>query len=153
MSRTDVEGFLEAAPVPLGLPSGEVEARLGKAARVLRKDERPIGFEYPDRGVWLAIEDDAVSSVSFLTGTADEAGARFAGALPGGLAVTDAPARVEELYGPPDRSEEVALPRPPHARLVLWFYALHAPATVTFAHRTQDPTRLDRIVLSRRAGD
>jgi hypothetical protein len=151
VSRADVEGFLEAAPVPLGLPAGEVETRLGKAARVLLKDTRPIGFEYPDRGIWLAIEDDAVSSVSFLTGTADEAGARFAGALPGGLTVTDPPARVAELYGPADRSEEIALPRPPHAKLVLEFYALRSPATVTFAHRTQDPARIDRIVLSRRA--
>jgi len=151
MSRADVEGFLEAAPVPLGLPAAEVEPRLGKAARVLEKDGRPIGFKYPDRGVWLVVEDGAVSSVSFLVGAAETGAARFTGALPGGLLVTDAPTRVTELYGPPDRSEEVPLPRPPHARLVLAFYALRAPATVTFAHRTPAPERLDRIVLSRRA--
>ena len=44
----------------------------------------------------------------------------------------------------------LGLPSPPQAKLVLCFYGLTAPATVTFAHRTQDPARLDRIVLSRR---
>jgi hypothetical protein len=57
---------------------------------------------------------------------------------------------VVELYGEPDRVQEVGLPRPPNAMLVLAFYTLTAPATVTFAHRTLDPARLDRIVLSRR---
>jgi hypothetical protein len=150
MAPARVDPYLEASPVPLGLPAGEVETRLGKAARVLEKDGRAIGFQYPALGVWLAIEDDVVSSVSFLTGTADEGGAKFPGELPGGLKVSDPPARVAELYGAPDRTQEVPLPRPPHARLVLSFYALTAPATLTFAHRTQDPTRIDRIVLSRR---
>ena len=150
MAAARIEEFLETSPVPLGLPSAEVERRLGKAARVLEKDGHAIGFQYPALGVWLAVEDDVVSSVSFLTGTADEGGAQFAGALPGGLSVSDPPARVVELFGEPDRTQEIALPRPPHAKLVLSFYALTAPATVTFAHRTQDPARLDRIVLSRR---
>jgi len=145
-----IEEFLEAAPVPLGLPVEEVERRLGSAHRVLEKDGRPIGFQYPERGIWLAAEDGVVTSISFLTGTSDEGGARFTGTLPGGLAVTDAPARVTELFGAPDRTQEIALPRPPHAKLVLLFYALDAPATVTFAVRTQEPTRIDRIVLSRR---
>ena len=150
MAPARVDPFLEASPVPLGLPADEVERRLGKAARVLEKDGAAIGFQYPALGVWLAIEDGVVSSVSFLTGTVDEGGAQFPGELPGGLRVTDPPARVVELYGEPDRTQEIALPRPPHAKLVLSFYALTAPATVTFAHRTQDPKRLDRIVLSRR---
>jgi hypothetical protein len=151
VSRDDLEQYLEAAPVPLGLPAGEVERRLGPAARVLASEGHPTGFEYPARGVWIAIEEAAVSSVSFLTGAADTGSARFADALPGGLSVSDAPARVEELYGAPDRVQEIALPRPPRARLVLAFYALRAPATVTFVHRSQAPERLDRIVLSRRA--
>ena len=150
MSDARIEDFLEAAPVPLGLPAEEVERRLGKAARVLEKDGHTTGFQYPDRGLWLAIEDGVVASVSFLTGTADEDGVRFEGALPGGLRVTDPPARVAELFGEPDRVQEIGLPRPPRAKLVLHFYGLTAPATVTFAHRTQEPTRLDRIVLSRR---
>lgn len=150
MSGDRIEAFLEAAPVPLGLPASEVEGRLGRAARVLEKNGHPTGFQYPDKGVWLAIEDGVVSSVSFLTGNTDGVEARFEDALPGGLRVTDSPARVIELFGEPDRVQEVALPRPPHARLVLSFYALAALATVTFAHRTQDPARLDRIVLSRR---
>jgi hypothetical protein len=145
-----IEGFLEAAPVPLGLPAEDVEARLGPAARVLEKDGRPIGFQYPDKGVWLAIEDGVVASVSFLTGNADVAGARFEGALPGGLRVTDPPARVVELFGEPDRTQEIGLPRPPHAKLLLSFYSLEALAVVTFAHRSQDPSRLDRVVLTRR---
>lgn len=150
MSGGRIEDFLAAAPVPLGLPASEVELRLGKAARVLEKDGHPIGFQYPEKGVWLAIEDGVVSSVSFLTGNSDGVDAHFTAALPGGLRVTDSPARVLELFGEPDRVQEVGLPRPPHAKLVLSFYALTAPATVTFAHRTQDPARLDRIVLSRR---
>lgn len=150
MAPGRVEEFLEVSPVPLGLAAEEVERRLGRAARVLEKDGQPTGFQYPALGVWLAVEDGVVSSVSFLTGTADEGGAKFPGALPGGLRVTDPPARVTELYGDPDRTQEIGLPRPPHAKLVLSFYTLTAPATVTFAHRTQDPTRLDRIVLSRR---
>jgi hypothetical protein len=151
MNRADLERFLEAAPVPLGLPAAEVERRLGPAARVLEADGHPTGFQYPERGVWLALEDGVVSSVSFLTGATETGGARFAAALPGGLSVDDAPARVQELYGPPDRSEQIALPRPPHARMVLDFYSLHAPATLTFAHKTPGAVRLDRIVLSRRA--
>lgn len=150
MAPARIEEFLEASPVPLGLPAPEVERRLGKAARVLEKDGHPIGFQYPDRGVWLAVEDGVVASVSFLTGTPDEGGARFPGPLPGGLLVTDRPARVTELYGEPDRVQEIGLPRPPRAKLVLWFYALTAPATVTFTHRSLEPARLDRIVLSRR---
>lgn len=150
MSPARIEEFLETSPVPLGLPAEEVERRLGKAARVLEKEGRAIGFQYPERGVWLAIEDGEVASVSFLTGTADEGGVRYEGTLPGGLKVTDPPARVLELYGEPDRVQEIGLPRPPQAKLVLSFYALTAPATVTFAHRTQDPSHLDRIVLSRR---
>ena len=151
MTHELVEQFLEAAPLPLGVPVEEVERRLGPAARRLEKDGRPIGFQYPDRGVWLAAEEGVVSSVSFLTGTADEGGARFAGALPGGLAVGDAPERVLALYGPPDRIQEIPLPRPPRAKMILSFYDLHAPATVTFAVRSEQPDRLERIVLTRRA--
>ena len=151
MSRADLEPYLEAAPVPLGLPVGEVERRLGPADRVLGPAGHTTGFEYPARGVWIAIEEGTVSSVSFLTGAAETGGARYPGALPGGLSVDDPPARVEELFGPPDRREEIALPRPPRARLVLAFYHLHAPATLTFAHKTAAPDRIDRIVLSRRA--
>jgi hypothetical protein len=150
VSPARIEEFLETAPVPLGLPAEEVERRLGRAARVLEKEGRAIGFQYPDRGVWLAIEDGMVASISFLTGTADEGGTRYAGALPGGLKVTDPPEKVVELFGEPDRVQEIGLPRPPRAKLVLSFYSLTAPAIVTFAHRTEDPTRLDRIVLSRR---
>jgi hypothetical protein len=150
VSAARIEDFLESSPVPLGLPAAEVENRLGKAARVLEKEGRAIGFQYPDRGVWLALEDGVVASVSFLTGTVDEGGVRYAGILPGGLRVTDPPARVTELFGEPDRVQEIGLPRPPRAKLVLAFYSLTAPAIVTFAHRTQDPTRLERIVLSRR---
>lgn len=150
MASARIEDFLEVSPVPLGLPTAEVERRLGKAERVLEKNGAAIGFQYPALGVWLAAEDGVVSSVSFLTGTADEGGAQFPGALPGGLKVSDPPARVLALFGEPDRTQEIALPRPPHAKLVLSFYTLTAPATVTFAHRTQDPTRLERIVLSRR---
>ncbi|MGH7726067.1 MAG: hypothetical protein ACREOU_11635 [Candidatus Eiseniibacteriota bacterium] len=150
MARSDVEQFLEAAPVPLGLPVGEVERRLGPAAHVLEKDGHPIGFQYPDRGVWLVAEDGVVASISFLTGTADEGGARFDGELPGGLRVTDTPARVRELYGEPDRTQEIALPRPPRAKLLLSFYSLRAPATLTFAARSQEPGRIERIVLARR---
>ena len=69
------------------------------------------------------------------------------GALPGGLRTTDAPSRIPELYGKPDRVQEIALPG---GKLVLSFYGLTAPATVTFAHRTQDPDKIHRIVLSRR---
>ncbi|MEP7028491.1 MAG: hypothetical protein ABI960_07840 [Candidatus Eisenbacteria bacterium] len=150
MADARIEEFLEVAPVPLGLPTGEVERRLGKAARVLEKDGAAIGFLFAALGVWLAAEDGVVSSVSFLTGTADEGGVQFPGELPGGLRVSDPPARVQELFGEPDRMQEIGLPRPPHAKLVLSFYTLTAPATVTFAFRTQDPTRLERIVLSRR---
>lgn len=146
-----LDRFLEAAPVPLGLPAAEVERRLGPARRALEGDARPTGFEYPERGVWIAIEGGEVSAISFLTGGEDEGGARFEGELPGGLRVTDPPARVRELYGEPDRAEEVPLPRPPRTRLTLWFYALAAaPATVTFAYRSTDPRRLERIVLARR---
>jgi len=150
VSRADLEQYLEAAPVPLGLPASEVERRLGPAERVLGPEGHATGFQYPAKGVWIALEDGAVSSVSFLTGAAETGAARYAAALPGGLTVGDPPARVGELYGPPDRSEEIALPRPPHAHMVLAFYDLTAPATVTFAHRTQAPERIDRIVLSRR---
>lgn len=151
MAQALIEQFLEAAPLPLGLPVVEVERRLGPAARVLEKDGRPIGFQYPDRGVWLAAEEGVVASVSFLTGTSDEGGARFAAALPGGLAVGDAPERVLALYGPPDRIQEIPLARPPRAKMILSFYDLHAPATVTFAVRSERPDRLERIVLTRRA--
>lgn len=149
MAAARIEEFLAVSPAPLGLPTTEVERNLGKADRVLEKDGIAIGFQYPALGVWLVAEGGVVSSVSFLTGTADEGGAQFQGSLPGGLRVTDSPARVVELFGEPDRTQEIALPRPPHARLVLSFYTLSAPATVTFAYRTQEPTRLDRIVLSR----
>ena len=150
MARADLEQFLEAAPVPLGLPVEEVERRLGRAERVLEKDGHPIGFQYSARGIWLVAEDGVISSISFLTGTPDEGGSRYAGTLPGGLLVTDAPARVQELYGEPDRTQEIALPRPPRARLTISFYALRAPATVTFAVKSQDPSHLERIVLARR---
>ena len=150
MSRALVEQFLETAPVPLGLPVEEVERRLGPAAKSTTKDGRAIGFEYPERGVWLAAEDGVVSSISFLTGTTDEGGARFQGALPGGLAVTDPPARLRELYGPPDREEEIPLARPPHARMVLSFYDLNAPARLTVAVRSDRTARLERLVLTRR---
>jgi hypothetical protein len=143
-----IDEFLEAAPVPLGLPAQEVERRLGPAARTLQKEGHPTGFEYP--GLWLAIEDGVVASVSFLTGGADHGGAKFTGALPRGFQVTDPPSRVTELFGEPDRVQEVGLPRPPRAKLVLHFYALTSPATMTFAYRTEEPSRLDRIVLSRR---
>ena len=147
MSAARIEEFLEAAPVPLGLPAEEVERRLGHAQKTLEKEGRPTGFEYP--GLWLAIEEGVVASISFLTGGADHGGGRYEGALPGGLKTTDSPARVLELFGEPDRVQEVGLPSA-GAKLVLHFYGLTAPATVTFAHRTQDPARLDRIVLSRR---
>ena len=146
-----IEQFLEAAPLPLGLPVEEVERRLGPAARVLSKDGHPIGFQYPDRGVWLAAEEGGIASVSFLTGTADEGGARFAALLPGGLSVDDGPERVLALYGAPDRIQEIPLSRPARAKLVLSFYDLHAPASVTFAVRSERPDRLERIVLTRRA--
>jgi hypothetical protein len=148
MSDVRIEEFLEAAPVPLGLPAEEVERRLGPALKTLEKDGHATGFEY--EGLWLAIEDGVVTSISFLTGGPEHGGGRFAGALPGGLTTSDPPARVIELFGEPDRVQEIGLPSPPRAKLVLRFYGLTAPATVTFAHRTQDPTRLDRIVLSRR---
>ena len=140
-----IDAFLEAAPVPLGLPASEVEKRMGKANKVLEKDGHPTGFEY--KGLWIAIEDGEVSSLSFLTGSAEHGGERFDGALPGGLKTTDAPSRVTELYGKPDRVQEIALPG---AKLELSFYHLTAPATVTFAHRSQAPNTIDRIVLSRR---
>lgn len=145
-----LEQFLEAAPLPLGVPVAEVERRLGPAARVLEKDGHPIGFQYPDRGVWLAAEEGVIASVSFLTGTADEGGARFTGGLPGGLTVDDGPDRVVALYGPPDRIQEIPLPRPPRARMILSFYDLNAPATLAFAVRSEHPDRLERIVLTRR---
>jgi hypothetical protein len=150
MERALIEQFLEAAPLALGTPVEEVERRLGPAARVTEKDGRPLGFAYPDRGLWLAAEDGAISSISFLTGTADEGGARFAGALPGGLTVDDPPERALALYGPPDRIQEVPLARPPKARMILSFYDLHAPATLLLAVRSERPGRLDRVVLARR---
>jgi hypothetical protein len=153
VGRELLEQFLEAAPVPLGIPASEVERRLGPAARTLEKDGHPIGFQYPDRGVWLAIEDGVVSSISFLTGGAESGGASFTGALPGGLCVADAPARLRELLGEPDRTQDVPLPRPPHARLVLAFYDLRATATLLVAVRSEAPGRIDRLVLSRRPGE
>jgi hypothetical protein len=150
VARADVERFLEAAPVPLGIPAEEVERRLGKADKVLEKDGRPIGFQYPARGVWLACEEDVVSAISFLTGSGDGGGAAFPGPLPGGLVVGDPPERVAALYGEPDRLQEIPLPRPPHAKLHLAFYDLTAPATVTFAWRTLAPDRIEKIVLARR---
>lgn len=150
MARAGIERFLEIAPVPLGLPVEEVERRLGPAGRVLEKFGRPIGFQYPDRGVWLAAEDGVITSVSFLTGTPEEGGARFAGDLPSGLSVDDPPSRVRELFGEPDRTQEIALPRPAHAKLSLWFYELNAPAMLTFAIKSAEAERLDRIVLARR---
>jgi hypothetical protein len=140
-----IDGFLEATPVPLGLPASEVEKRMGTPLKVLEKDGRPTGFEY--EGLWIAIEDGEVASFSFLTGSPEHGGARYEGELPGGLKTTDSPARVKQLYGEPDRVQEIALPG---SKLVLSFYGLTSPATVTFAHRSQDPTRIDRIVLSRR---
>jgi hypothetical protein len=90
-----------------------------------------------------------VTSISFLTGGPEHGGARFEGALPGPQDDRSAGARDRALRrSRPD--QEIGLPSPPRAKLVLRFYGLTAPATVTFAHRTQDPTRLDRIVLSRR---
>ena len=140
-----IDAFLESAPLALGVPATEVEKRLGKALKVLEKEGHPTGFEYP--GLWIAIEDGSVSSLSFLTGGAEHGGARFEGELPGGLKTTDPPSRVIELYGKPDRVQQIALPG---SKLELSFYNLTAPATVTFAHRSQDPTRIERIVLSRR---
>lgn len=150
MSARPIEGFLELAPVPLGLPVEEVERRLGPAARVLTKDEKPIGFQYPDRGVWLVAEEGSIVSVSFLTGTADEGGAKFPLPLPGGVSIDDTPERALAIYGPPDRIQEIPLSRPPRARMILSFYDLAAPATVTFAVRSEAPTRFDRVVLARR---
>ena len=140
-----IDAFLEAAPLPLGLPASEVEKRLGKALKVLEKDGHPTGFEY--KGLWIAIEDGEISSLSFLTGSAEHGGERYEGALPGGLETSDPPSRVIELYGKPDRTQQIALPG---SKLELSFYNLTAPATVTFAHRSQDPSKIDRIVLSRR---
>lgn len=152
MSGGLVEEFLTAAPLPLGTPVDEVEGKLGAAARVLSgEDGRPLGFEYPERGVWLAAEDGIVTSISFLTGTADSDGARFPGALPGGLTVADPPERVLELYGPPDRIQEIPLARPPRARMILSFYDLDAPASLLVAVRSERPARLERLVLTRRA--
>ena len=153
MARADVERFLEAAPLPLGLPAEEVERRLGQAERVLEKEGRPIGFQYPALGVWLACEDGVVSSISFLTGGAGAQGAVFPAPLPGGLLASDLPQRVGELYGEPDRTQDVPLPRPPHAKLHLAFYDLDAPATVTFAWRTHGAPRIETVVLARRARD
>jgi hypothetical protein len=150
MARPDVERFLEIAPVALGLAADQVETRLGPAERVLERDGRAIGFQYPRLGVWLACEEGVVSSVSFLTGGPDARGAVYPGPLPGGLLAGDAPARVEEIYGEPDRAQEVPLPRPPHAKLHLAFYDLQAPATVTFSWRTHGSGHLETIVLSRR---
>ncbi len=152
MSGALVEGFIAAAPLPLGTPVEEVESRLGPAAKVLARDDgRPLGFEYPDRGIWLAADDGVVSSISFLTGTADAGGARFEGVLPGGLTVTDPPGRVLALYGAPDRIQEVPLARPPRAKMILSFYDLEAPASLMVAVRSERPAQLDRIVLTRRA--
>jgi len=140
-----IDAYLEAAPVPLGLPASEVEKRLGKANKVLEKDGHPTGFEY--KGLWIAIEDGEVSSLSFLTGAEEHGNERYEGTLPGGLKTTDAPSRIAELYGKPDRVQEIALSG---AKLALSFYHLTAPATVTFAQRSQFPNKIDRIVLSRR---
>jgi hypothetical protein len=145
-----VEQFLGAAPLPLGTPAAEVESRLGPAAKVMTKAGQPLGFEYPDRGVWLAAEDGVVTSISFLTGTADAGGARFEGALPGGLTVADPPERVLELLGAPDRIQEIPLARPPRARMILSFYDLDAPASLLVAVRSERPAHLDRLVLTRR---
>jgi hypothetical protein len=150
MSRPLLEGFLDAAPLPLGTPVDEVERRLGPAAKVMEKDGRPLGFEYPDRGLWLAAEDGVIAAISFLTGTADEGGARFPGMLPGALRASDSPERARQLYGPPDRLQEIPLPRPPRARMILSFYDLEAPATLLLAARSDRPARLERIVLTRR---
>ena len=158
MARADVERYLESAPVPLGLPAEEVERRLGKAERVLEKEGRAIGFQYPSRGVWLACEDGVVSSIVFLTGGADAHGAAFSSPLPGGLGASDAPARIAEVYGEPDRAQEIPLPRPPHAKLHLAFYDLTAPATLTFSWRAtgsaggppEGAPRIETIVLARR---
>jgi hypothetical protein len=46
MSEARIEEFIEAAPVPLGLPAEEVERRLGPAQKTLEKEGRPTGFEY-----------------------------------------------------------------------------------------------------------
>ena len=151
MARGLIEQFVATAPVPPGTPADEVESRLGPAAKAMEKDGRPIGFEYPELGIWLAVEDGVVSSISFLTGTADEAFARFEGPLPGGLTVGDPPERVLELYGAPDRIQEIPLPRPPKAKMILSFYDLEAPATVLFAVRSERPRHLERIVLARRS--
>ncbi|MEO6462253.1 MAG: hypothetical protein ABIP29_04195 [Candidatus Eisenbacteria bacterium] len=151
MSGGLVEEFLAAAPLPLGTPVDEVEGRLGPAGRVLTRDGRATGFAYPGHGIWLAAEDGIVTSISFLTGTAASDGARFAGALPGGLTVDDPPERVLELYGPPDRIQDIPLARPPKARMILSFYDLDAPASLLVAVRSERPAHLDRLVLTRRA--
>jgi hypothetical protein len=147
-----VARFAEIAPVPLGLPVGDVESRLGPATRIRTTSDgsRPLGFEYADRGVWLAAEDGAVSSISFLTGTVDEGGARFTGVLPGELRVSDPPERVLELYGPPDRIQEIPLPRPPRARMILSFWDLDDHASLMVAVRSDRPAHLERLVLTRR---
>ena len=151
MSGGRVEEFLAATPLPLGTPVEEVEGRLGPAARVLTRDGRPTGFAYPAQGIWLAAEDGIVTSISFLTGTADGDGVRYTGTLPGGLTVGDPPERVVELYGPPDRIQRIPLARPPKARMILSFYDLDAPASLLVAVKSEHPERLDRLVLTRRA--
>ncbi len=150
MARTDVEKFLEAAPVPLGLPVTEVELRLGRAERVLEKDGHPIGFQYPNLGVWLACEEGAGAAVSFLAGGPEARGAVFPGTLPGGLLAGDEPARIAELFGEPDRAQDVPLARPPHAKLHLAFYELSAPATLSFAGRSRGEGRIETNVLATR---
>lgn len=151
MSAGPVAGFPEAAPVPLGLSADEVESRLGPATKVLRREDgSPVGFEYAGRGVWLAAEHGVVSSISFLTGTADEGGSRYAGALPGGLTVADSPERLLALYGPPDRIQEIPMPRPPKAKMVLSFYDLDATTSLLVAVRSDRPARIERLVLTRR---
>ena len=151
MNASPVAGFPDAAPVPLGLPVAEVEARLGPATKVLTRDDgSPLGFEYAERGVWLAAEHGVIASISFLTGTVDEAGARYTGALPGGLAVSDTPERLLALYGPPDRIQEIPMPRPPRTKMILSFYDLDDTTSLLVAVRSDRPARLERLVLTRR---
>jgi hypothetical protein len=66
--------------------------------------------------------------------------------LPGGLRTTGFPGASGALRRAGSRAGDCA----PGSKLVLSFYGLTSPATVTFAFRSQDPNRIDRIVLSRR---
>lgn len=152
MSRPSTSEFAAALPVPLGTPADEAAARLGDGVRVHAHEGRTTGLEDRARGLWLAVEDGVVASVSFLTGTADEGGARYDGALPGGLTAADRPEDVLERWGAPDRIQEIPLARPAKAKMILSFWDLDPATTLLVAVRSERPARLDRIVLGRRGG-